>query len=461
VSHESRHSHPGWAFIAGLCPLNTAAPDPLAGTWRDFLIRPGADLAAKATALTAWADARVRSGGFPFARRLSGPPGPAIVLRGLDGVAQSGLNFSSQDYLGLATHPEITHAACVAVARHGVHSTGTAALAGAFEGWDELEDLLAEHLAMPCVMLCPSGWAAGYGAVRALVRETDHVLLDALAGNCLREGAAAATKNLHRYRHLDLQHAREKLTTIRRRDATNGILLATESLFAVDATSPDLIGLQSLCREFGAMLLVDVSHDLGCLGPDGTGLLGRQGLHGQVDLVVGSLAKTFASNGGFVATHRRAIREYLRYFSPPQTFSSALSPVQIAVILAALRIVRSAEGERRRAGVLAAANALRGGLAARGAKVLGTPAPLVPVLIGRESVGRIAAKLAAESGVLVNLVEAPLVPRHASRLRMQVTSLHEPSTCEAAARRVANAITRAIQIGANLTSARATGSASD
>ena len=421
----------------------SAAPNPLAGTWRDFATCPGSDLTAKAAALTAWADARVRFGGFPFGQRLTGSPSPVAALRGLDGTVQSGLNFSSQDYLGLASHPEVTHAACVAVARYGVHSAGSAALAGTLDSSDELEGLLGEHLAMPCVTLFPSGWAAGYGTVRALVRATDHVVIDGHAANCLREGAAAATEKIHLFRHLDLPHARKKLEAIRLRDQTGGLLVVTQSLFATDAGVPDLVGLQTLCREFRALLLVDVSHDLGCLGPNGTGQLGRQGLHGKADLVVGSFAKSLASNGGFVATHRRDLREYLRYFSPTHAFSNALSPMQIAVVLAALKIVRAAEGDRRRLGLLAAVHALRGGLAARGVAVLGAPAPVVLALVGPEATARVATKLAAETGVLVNLLEAPIVARHAARLRLLVTSLHEPTACEAAAGRVADAIARA------------------
>jgi glycine C-acetyltransferase/8-amino-7-oxononanoate synthase len=282
--------------------------------------------------------------------------------------------------------------------------------------------------------------------VRALVRATDHVVLDALAGNCLREGALAATPLRHRFRHLDLDHLRVRLATIRAHDRAGGILVATESLFAVDATAPDLVAMQTLCREFGALLLVDVSHDLGCAGPGGTGQLGRQGLHGKADIVIGSFAKTFASNGGYVATRRREVREYLRYFSPTHAFSCALSPLQLGIVLAALRIVRSAEGDRRRVGMLTAAHALRGGLVARGATVLGVPAPIVPVLVGRDAAGRVAVKLAADAGVLANLVEAPLVPRHASRLRLLVSAAHEPAACEAGAARLVEAIARSHEL---------------
>jgi glycine C-acetyltransferase len=443
-----RHEYPVPGSRSRLRPappprMNAFAPDPLAGSWRQYLARPGIDLGAKSAALLAWTDARVRLGGFPYGRRLTGGPGPTAVLRGLDGEKAEGINFSSQDYLGLAAHPEITHAACVAIARYGIHSAGSAALAGSIDLGEELEGLLAEHLGLPCVTLHPSGWAAGYGAIRALVRSRDHVLLDAQVSPGLKEGARAATRRLRRFRHLDLRHVREQLAHIRKTDTANGILVATDSLFSLDATVPDLVALQTLCREYRALLLVDVAHDLGSTGPGGTGQLGLQGLQGGVDLVVGSFAKSLASNGGFIATARRDLREYLRYFSPAGAFSNALSPVQVAVVLAALRVVRSAEGDRRRAGLMGAVNALRAGLAVRDVPALGGAAPSVPIPVGRPAVARLAAKLAAERGVLLNLIEHPLAPSSASRFRAQLMSLHEPSACEAAAGTIAEAIAEA------------------
>ncbi len=423
--------------------MNTTAPDPLAGSSRDFGARRGADLAAKAGAFTEWFDARVSHGGFAYSKRLTGAPGPHCPLRYADGKIFTGHNFSSQDYLGLGTHPEIMAAACRAVVRYGVHSAGSTALAGAMDLSDELEAALAVHLDMPFVTLYPTGWAAGYGVTRGLVRSTDHVVIDVLAHNSVQEGAAAATKHVHYFRHLNLTHARDKLTAIRASHADGGILVVTSSLYATDACAPDLVAFQTMCREFGAILLVDASHDLGCLGPEGTGQIGAQGLHGKIDLVMGSFAKAFASNGGFVASHRRHIREYFRYHSPTNAYSNALSPVQLSIVLAALAIIRSAEGARRRAGLVAAAHALRAGLVARQVEVLGSPAPIVPAMIGRDDVARVAVKLAAEAGVHANLFEYPMVAHHAARFRLHLMSGHEPAACEVAARTIASAIAQA------------------
>lgn len=428
-------------FAATPPPVETS--DPLAGSTRDFLNAPNPDLLAKTSGFSAWLDARVAYGGFPFSKRLLTAPKSETSVRLLDGTVASGLNFASQDYLSLASHPDIRDAAVEAINRYGVHSGGAPVLAGAIDLSDQLEAAVASHLKMPHVLLCPTGWAAGYGAVRGLLRDADHVVIDQLAHNCLQEGASAATKNIHFFRHLDATHARIKLAAIRARDPHNGILLVTEGLFSMDSDSPDLAAFVAICREFGARLVVDVAHDLGCTGPNGTGQLGLQDMLGKVDIVVGSFSKTFASNGGFIATLERDLCNYLRYLSPPATFSSALAPAQVAVALAAFELVNSADGERRRRDLANAVKVLRAGFACRDVEVMGTPSPIVPVFIGRDDVGRIAARLLTKAGILTNLVEYPAVSRATARFRLQVMSTHDSAACEIASMRIAEAITQA------------------
>src|SRR6201987_767112 len=121
----------------------------------------------------------------------------------------------------------------------------------------------------------------------------------------------------------------------------------------MDSDTPDLLALQSICQEFNATLVVDVAHDLGCLGKDGRGHIGMQQMLGQGDVVMGSFSKTFASNGGFVACKTRGVKEDLCFYSAPATFSNALSPVQAATILIAFDIVDSFEGRVLRLELLA------------------------------------------------------------------------------------------------------------
>src|SRR5262249_21553877 len=222
-----------------------------------------------------------------------------------------------------------------------------------------LQQAVAELLELPHVALFPTGWAAGYGVITGLIRPKDHVVLDQYAHNCCVQGAMAATRNVHRVRHLSTDAFLRQLRRIRAVDAENAILVVTEGIFSMDGDSPDLTAVQRACREYEATLLVDVAHDLGAVGPGGTGTVGLQGLLGKVDLVVGSFSKVFASNGGFVATSSTAIREYLRAGAPSRTFSNAISPPQCAAVLKAVEIVRSVEGDALRRNLHDLAQVLR------------------------------------------------------------------------------------------------------
>jgi len=146
-----------------------------------------------------------------------------------------------------------------------------------------------------------NGFANGTIDIRTLVRPTDHVVLDRLSHACLMEGAKAATDQVHVFEHLSGDDLERTLARIRASDPTGGILVVTESLFSMDSDTPDLRHAVRAARAAGALLMVDCAHDLGAIGPDGTGHLGLQGVLGEVDVVMGSFSKTFASNGGFVA----------------------------------------------------------------------------------------------------------------------------------------------------------------
>jgi glycine C-acetyltransferase len=170
--------------------------------------------------------------------------------------------------------------------------------------------------------------------------------------------------------------------------------------------------------------VVDVAHDLGSLGEDGRGHIGIQNMLGKVDLVMGSFSKTFASNGGFVACKSRAVKEYLRFYSAPATFSNALSPVQAATILKAFEVVDSAEGREQREALMANVLSLRHQLREAGLDYYGDPSAIVCVKMGTEGLARLVSRRLPELGLIANLVEFPAVPKGAARIRMQVMANH-------------------------------------
>ncbi len=414
---------------------NAVPAEALSGSMRDFRVPKGANLMSRVEGFYKWQDLRRQNGVWPFSR--STQDGPRSVCEAEDdcGVKMTGVNFASQDYLSLSAHPDIKATAMEAVERYGVHSAGSPALVGNTRHSIALERKIAEFLKMEDAILFPTGWAAGYGAIRGLVRSADHIIIDALAHTCLQEGANAATRNIYMHRHLDVEHCRHWLRTIRSKDSENGIMVVTEGLFSMDSDTPDILALQDLCHEYNATLLVDVAHDLGALGEDGRGHIGMQGMLGKVDLVMGSFSKTFASNGGFVACRTRALKEYLRFYSPPATFSNALSQMQAAVALKAFEIVDSAEGETLRKSLMANVLNLRSTLAANGMSFYGDPSAIVAVKVGTESTARLVSRRLPELGLLSNLVEYPAVGKGSARFRMQVMAKHS-------AQNVADAVAR-------------------
>ncbi len=404
----------------------------LVGSMKDYVEIPNLKIENRADAFWTWAGRRAQNGLFPFAKTLLSKPDSVASIRMPNGDIGNGINFSSQEYLSLASHPEVVKAAVDAIDTYGVHSAGSTALAGNTVDGDKLADEIAAFLHLPYVTLFPTGWAAGFGVIKGLVRLADHVVMDKLSHNCLLEGAIAATRNVHLFKHLDADNAEAILQQIREKDQTNSILLVTEGTFSMDADSPDIAKFVELATKYSATFVLDVAHDLGCTGPNGTGQLGIQGMLGKVDIVMGSFSKSFASNGGFVAVRSQAMREYLRAYATPNTFSNALSPIQVAIVRKCLEIVRSSEGDVRRKKLMDAIVCLRTALTEAGFKVLGNPSPIVAVMMGREDVARIATREMFERGLMTNLIEFPAVASGTARLRMQVMTNHEPSQCKQA-----------------------------
>ena len=415
----------------------------LQGSTRDFKDPTGTDLLTRTGGFFDWQQARRQAGYWPYSRSLEAAPQASTHIKDCRGQRQQGVNFASQDYLSLATSAEVKDAAIDAIRQYGVHSAGSAAVLGNTNLSLQLESALAELLATEHVTLFPTGWAAGYGVSKGLIRPDDYILMDMLSHSCLQEGAYAATSKVSLYRHLDVGHVRQLLARIRKQDSKNAIMVITEGLFSMDSDSPDIAQFQAVCTEYAATLVVDVAHDLGAMGPGGTGQLGLQNMLGKVDLVMGSFSKSFASNGGFVASRHASVKQFLKIFSPSQTFSNALSPSQAAIVLKTTEIIGSAQGNTLRAALMRNVLSLRHNLASHGLQAMGTPSPIVPVLIGREDRARITASLLPGNGVITNLAEFPAVPQDQARLRMQVMALHTAAETQAAANGVAKATAEA------------------
>lgn len=336
----------------------------------------------------------------------------------------TGVNFASQDPLNLGSHPKILAATQDAAARFGVHSAGSAAMMGLTSLAIKLQDRLAEYLCMDHAVVFQNGGSGLYAVVRTLVQDGDHIILDAHSPSALREIATGATRKVHLARHLSCEAVLERLERIRAQEPDGGILVMVEALSGADSRCTDIARLQDICRLHEATLLVDVGMDLGSIGPRGTGVLGMQNMLGKVDVVVGTFARAFVANGGFVASNHKALRTAMMYGTGVHASCSAISPLQTAVALTALTLIEGEEGEQRRGKLLANARRLRTGLAAQGYEILGEPSAIVPVRLGDAGPARRATASVLYSGAVVNLIEQPIGPRDGARWILQMMADH-------------------------------------
>ena len=415
----------------------------LTGSVRDFREPRGVDLMARVESFHEWQELRRSRNLWPYSKSTQKAPLSICTAADDRGQVFTGLNFATQDYLGLSSDPEIKSVAKAVIDEYGVHSAGSSALAGNTKYSLRLEQTISDFLQLDHTVLYPTGWAAGYGVIKGLVRPADHVVMDGLSHACLQEGAYSATPNVHLHGHLNLASVRRHLKRIRHKDTENGILVVTESLFSMDSDTPDLRTLQDLCREYGATLLVDVAHDLGAMGPGGRGFIGAQSMLGKIDIVMGSFSKTFGSNGGFVACNSAAVKQYLKYYGSSATFSNAMSPVQAATVTKAFEIVQSVRGQHLRSVLMERIQQLRAALSNAGLQTMGIPSPIVPVRVGDEALARLVSRRLPVLEVIANLVEYPAVAKGDARLRLQIMPTHSRDDVYDVAARLRNAIDHA------------------
>lgn len=336
---------------------------------------------------------------------------------------RQGLNFAQQDYLALSSHPAVRSAAF--------------GLSGPYRSPDRdpvprlhrttpvlaLEDRLASFLQLPAAVTFPSGTEAIRQTLRGFLDPTDEVIVDSAAHPAMFETIQSTRAPLHRSPAASVEGIERRVARLARQPRQGRLVIAVPAVSAHGSRLADLAELSSLARHYGAILIADVTHDLGAMGPCGGGVMEIQACLGRVDILLGSLAKTFGAPGGFAAFRDPDLPAALRL---PQGHSTALSPGNAAAILAALDLIASPEGRRRRRNLHGLSLRLRNHLMADGIRPMGQASPFVPILLPPLTALPRAALLES-AGPRVPLLQAPLVPRHAPRWRIQLTAAHSPA----------------------------------
>lgn len=358
---------------------------------------------------------------------IEGPMGPRITLRGKGDVDC----FCSNNYLGLANHPDVVEAGLEGLRRYGAGTASVRFICGTFEPHERLERTIADMLGVDASYTFVSCWTASEALFPTLCDPGDMIISDALNHACIIDAMRLTTvikKGVHKavYKHSDMDDLRRVLSAARENPEVTGVLwVVTDGVFSMEGDLGRLPQLRALCDEFGAMLVVDDSHGTGVMGETGRGTHEYWGMKGtDIDLFTGTLGKALGGGaGGYIAGSQAAI-DLIVQRGRPTLFSNAL-PVTVAC--SATKAIELLVNEPERVATLRAnVAAAREGIREVGFEVLESPTAICPIIVGKTATAISMSNRLLELGVFAIGFGYPVVPEGEARIRVQISAAHEP-----------------------------------
>jgi glycine C-acetyltransferase len=360
-------------------------------------------------------DAMRRGGLYGTIRTLESPQGAWVTIEG-----RKVLNLCSNNYLGLCNHPRLVGKVKEYVDRYGVGPGAVRTIAGTMSPHVELERKLAAFKGAEAAILVQSGFCANLAVIPTLAPAAEDLIYsDALNHASIIDACKLSKAKVVRYAHSDMADLRNKLEETK--DAAGRKLLVTDGVFSMDGDIARLPEILELCEAFGVILVVDDAHGEGVLGRGGRGIVDHFGLHGRVDVEVGTLSKAFGVMGG-VAAGKAELVDYLRQKARPNLFSSALTIPDVAANLAAVEVLEESDELVRR--LWDNGRFLKRELSALGFDTGNSETPITPVIVGEASDAKTFSAKLFEAGVFATAIVFPTVPRGTARIRAMVSAAH-------------------------------------
>ena len=346
-------------------------------------------------------------------RRVENDQGPTLLLDG-----QEVVNFSSNNYLGIANHPALADAAKRAIDRYGCGSGASRLISGNMALHEELENRLATFKNTEAALVFNSGFQANTGILSTLAGEGDAIFSDALNHASIIDGCRLSRAKTFVYGHGDLGQLE---VALKRSDGAHRRLIVTETIFSMDGDEPPLTTIVDLAERYGAMVMVDEAHATGIFGANGAGLVEKLGLGARVAVQMGTLGKALGGFGAYVAGSR-ALRDLLINRCRSFIFTTSLPPAVMGMAIAAIDLVER-EPERREA-LWRNCRALQEGLTALGFSLSESQSPILPLVVGdADKCMRFSERL-LEKGIFAQGIRPPTVPPGTSRLRITLMATH-------------------------------------
>ena len=342
------------------------------------------------------------------------------------------INVASNNYLGLTTHPKLREAAMAALQKYGVGSGAVRTITGTMRIHMELEEKIARFKNVEACVVFQSGFTANAGTVSAVLGKEDFIISDELNHASIIDGARLSRAKILVFRHKDLAHAEEQLASVK--DQPGKKLMITDGVFSMDGDIGPLPGLCDLAEKYGAIMMVDDAHASGVLGKNGRGTIDHFGVHGRVDIQVGTLSKAIGALGGYVCGTRDLI-EFLYHRGRPFLFSTSHPPSVAATCIAAFEVLEQEPELIQK--LWDNTNFFKKELGTLGFNIGGqtTPkseTPITPIIVGE---GRLAMEFSRElfkEGLMATGIAFPTVPEGKARIRTIMSAAHEREHLEKA-----------------------------
>jgi len=358
-------------------------------------------------------EALQKVGLYNFFRVIDSEQDAVVKMNGKDVIM-----LGSNSYLGLTNHPKLKAAAKKAIDKYGTGTAGSRLLNGTLDLHVALEQRIAQFMNKEAALVFSSGYQVNLGVLSSLMGRTDHIILDEYDHACIYDGARLAFAKVRKFNHNDMEDLE---ATLQKLPDTGNKLIVVDGVFSMEGDIAKLPQIVALAKKYDASVMVDDAHGLGVLGNGGRGTADYFGLNDEVELIMGTFSKSFATVGGFIAGSAEMI-SYLKHLSRSLIFSASISPANAASAFAAIDLVD--EEPERIDKVWENTRYAKKKLIDAGFNTGHSETPIIPVFIGDETkTYRLTSKL-LEQGVFVNQVVSPAVPKGQELLRLSLMATH-------------------------------------
>ncbi len=350
---------------------------------------------------------------YPYFTPIQEVKGNKVKVNGKDMIM-----VGSNNYLGLLDHPEARKAAQAAVDRYGVATCGSRFLNGTLDIHVELEERLARFIKKETALTFSTGFQTNLGIITSVAGKDDYIIVDRMVHASIIDACRLSFGTVYKYKHNDMSDLEKVLSSLK---DGGGKLVVVDGVFSMEGDLANLPEIIKLTKKYNARLLVDEAHGIGVMGKNGRGTPEHFGVEDDVDLVMGTFSKSFASLGGFVAGDKKVI-SYIKHHARSLIFSASITPASVATVLATLEIIEKEPERRQRLWEIT--RKMKAGFKALGYNTGDTETPIIPIIIGDDELAFMLWRFLREDGIFANPVIYPAVPKGQSLIRTSYSATH-------------------------------------